>query len=258
MATISICINADTRPEKSNAETMFNGVCNLDFLIEGVKNKQKFFSGFDYETILFIDEHLPLSQNDLQEIRELCDTVVVRKHTSEPNFNDWNYQSALYLCRGEIIAHFDQDTNAFSSSKESVQELINLLDNYKYVSYPSHWSPFAVCDPSFNYMWVSTRFFMCKKDTIDFSELRKLQSNYEYYIQKYNPSKACHWTEHILGNLVSSSVIYPPIDYDKLTIFSWGSYEKWTLRRLNSISYEEIKQFIYSKNGVQYPCDIFI
>lgn len=258
MPTISIVINADTRPEKSNAEAMFSGVCNTDFLTDGVRNKQKFFSGFDYETILFIDQHLKIDERTLDEISELVDVLVIRKHTNEPNFNDFNYLNALQLARGKYIAHFDQDSSAFSSSKESVQELIDLLEQFSYVSYPSHWSPGAVDDPSFGYMWASTRFFMCKRETLDLTELIKCQIDYNYCYEKYPASKKCHWLEHILGlhaKYNGNGVYYPRIELSKLAIFSWRTYEKWTLRRLNELPYSGIQNWLHS-HPIQYPNDV--
>lgn len=255
---ISIVINCDTRGEKTNQTGLFSGTVNLDFLTDGVFNKIKFFDGFDIETIVFIDEHNPVDEKTLYYLRSICDTVVIRKHTHEPSFNDWNYQSGLQLARGEIIVHFDQDEVAFASSKESVQELIDLLRTYKIISYPSMSSPNAVHDNSFNYKWASTRFFMCRRETLDFTELRKCQESLEYYVEKYKPSRICHWTEHLIGNMVGSDVFYPPVDYNKICIWTWENYETYTLRRLNEMPYDEIRQWVLSRGGIHYPNNISV
>lgn len=255
MPTISIVINADTRPQNDTAHAMFSGTSNEDYLTDGVVNKIKFFDGFDREVILFVDEHEPISEKTLNHIRGLVDTLVVRKHTSEPCFNDMNYMAALFLARGEYIAHFDQDCAAFAANPEYPQYLIDLLETWKYVSYPSHWTPNAVTDPSFNYRWASTRFFMCKKETIDFNETVKCLKDYDYFRNKYNPSRVHAWTEHILGLVADSSVYYPPIELDKGAIFCWGHYEKYILQRLNNQTYDEVKQFISQRN-IHYPCDL--
>lgn len=257
MPTISIVINCDTRPEKTNADRMFSGVCNTDFLTDGIRNKQKFFEGFDFETIVFIDEHIPVEEKILAEIREIADTVVIREHTSEPLFNDINYFSALALARGEYIAKFDQDSAAFTSSKEPILKIINLLENVDYVSYPSHWSPRAVSDDSFNYDWASTRFFMCKRSTIDFTELIKCR-DYDYWRTTYPVSRVCPWTEHWLGSIAKfkgKGVFYPPMDIDNYCIFSWSSYSKYTLRRLNNLTYSEIRQWL-NHHPILYPNDV--
>jgi len=254
---VSIVINCDTRPENSTAEHMFNGCANEDFLTDGLFNKIKFFSGFETEVILYVDQHLPLSEKTLTYVQSLTDVLVIRKHTNEPSFNDWNYIRALQMASGNIVCHFDQDSAAFASSTEAVQELINLLDTYSYISYPSHWTPNAVHDPSFNYRWVSTRFFMCKRETLNFHETIKCLTNYEYFCETYRPSRACPWTEHFLGLIANSNVYYPPIELDKLAIFSWGSYQKYTLMRLNELPYDDVIKFI-NEHPIQYPNDIFI
>lgn len=253
---ISIIINADTRNENSSADTMFNGTVNLDFITDGVIQKKKFFDGFDIETILYIDVHNPLEQKTIDYLSKIVDILVLRKHTDEHSFNDWNYIRALQLATGDIVCHFDQDSNAYSDSKGNVQELIGLLDTYSYVSYPSHWTPNAVEDASFNYKWVSTRFFICKRETLNFTEIEKCLTDYEYFCEKYKPSRACHWMEHFLGLISNSDVYYPPIQLDKIIIFSWGSYDKYTLQRLNNFTYEQVKDFVKSK-GIAYPNDIY-
>src|SRR5690349_249232 len=106
---ISIVINCDTRPPKNTADQIFSGVVDTDFLTDGIVNKIKFFDGFDIEVILFIDKHQDIPQETLSYIYSMCDAVVIRKHTDEPGFNDYNYHSALSLARGEIVCHFDQD-----------------------------------------------------------------------------------------------------------------------------------------------------
>lgn len=253
---VSICINVDTRPENPVAEKMFNGTVNEDYLTDGVFNKIKFFDGFEKEVIVFVDEHLPLSQKAHDYLLSMADTLVIRQHTNEPSFNDWNYIRCLQLASGDVVAHFDQDTAAFTSSKQKVDDLIGLLDNYAYVSYPSYWSPNAVDDPSFNYKWVSTRFFMCKRETLNFPETIKCLTDYDYFVGKYMPSRVCPWTEHFLGLIAGSNVIYPPLDVDNITIFSFDKYEKGTLQRMNNQSYDEVKQFIISRGGLHYPCDL--
>jgi len=254
---ISLVINCDTRPERSSVDKMFSGVVNEDFLTDGLFNKIKFFEGFDLEVIMYVDEHLPIPEETLNYIRSLATTVVIRKHTEEHLFNDLNYVRALQMATGDIIRHFDQDTAAFTGSKESVDFLIGLLDKYAYVSYPSHWSPIAVKDDSFNYRWASTRFFMCKKETLNFPEIVKCLTDYEYFCQAYSPSRICPWLEHVLGLIADSNVFYPPIETEKYSIFSWGSYDKYILRRLNELPYEEIKKFVYEKK-IQYPVDLFV
>jgi hypothetical protein len=259
MPTISVIINADTRPQRDEQTGLFSGVCNEDFLIDGIFNKIQFFKGFDIETIVFIDEHLPVPDKTLEYLRSMCDCVVIRKHTKEEKFNDWNYWSALMLARGTYIAHFDQDSAAFTSSPEAVQDFINGLEVYDFISYPSHWSPAPVHDPNYDYYWCSTRFFMCKRETLDFTEIKKCLQDSDYLYGKYPASVRTPWAEHILGLIskyTGKGVYYPPIQLDRIAIFSWANYEQWVLRRLNEYSYGQIVEFINSKGGIQYPNDI--
>jgi len=264
MPLISVVINADTRNgfqhHDTIAEKMFDGCRSLDFLIDGVETKKRFFSGFDIETILFIDQHIEIPSTKLEKIRDLVDVLVIRNHTNEPNFNDFNYVSALQLARGEIIAHFDQDTNAFASLPLVIQKQIDLLNTYDYISYPSYWSPLAINDDSFNYSWASTRYFLCKRETLDFTEILKCQRNYEYFIETYQPSRVCHWIEHILGAIATrkgKGVYYPPMNLNEYAVFSWGAYKSGTLKYLNQLDYGGILNWLNS-NPIVYPCDIHI
>lgn len=255
---ISLVINCDTRAEKNQETGLFNGVCNEDFLTDGILNKIAFLKGFEIETIVFIDEHLPVPEKTLEYLRSIVDCVVLRKHTNEEKFNDYNYLSALALARGEIICHIDQDTACFTSDETPIKKMIQLLEDYKFVSYPSHWSPNAVYDESFGgRMWASTRFFMCKRDTLKFDTLRRCLETPDWAYETFGDSpRKCNWLEHFLTLSNSNSVYYPEIELDKYAVFSWASYEKWTLRRLNELPYQEIKNWISSKGGIQYPVDV--
>jgi hypothetical protein len=256
---ISICINSDTRSgfeeEQSQATGLFSGCKSKDFLTEGVLNKIIFFEGFEKEVILFVDEHNKVPAELVAQIKEMVDTLVIRKHTGGHHFNDKNYLAALRLCTGDVIAHFDQDCAAFTESKEGVEKIISWLNEWKYVSYPSHWSPKPVDDKSFNYVWCSTRFFICKRETIDFAEIEKCLNDYDYFCDTYKPSRICHWTEHIIGLSAGSSVYYPPLQ-NPFTIFCWNNYKTGTLKHLNELPYNEVINFINQNGGLHYPADL--
>lgn len=254
---ISLCVNVDTRKPKDTADGLFSGVVNEDFLEDGIRNKQLFFNGFDLETIVFVDKHNEIPDSTLKYLHQIVDTVCVRKHTSEESFNDYNYLSALALCRGEIICHADQDTSMFTSGKEYVEELISHLDTHKFVSYPSAWSPRAIDDPTFGKRtWASTRFFLCKREAINLEELRQCIIEPEYAYNKYGDSpRRCNWLEHYLTLCNNDSCYYPPIEADKGLIFSWGKYEKYVLKRLNEYTYDELKNWV-AQRGIHYPVDV--
>lgn len=261
---LSIVINVDTRQERQEQTGMFSGVVDRDFLDEGIHNKKKFFEGFDFETIVFLDLHEDIDEKQWDYLRKEVDTLVIRKHnkkfqdqTEYPAFNDLNYLNALSMARGDYIFHFDGDCAAFTSSPEPIESILNLLEVYDYVSYPSHWSPNPVVDESFagNY-WVSTRFFACKRETLDFTEIMKCQLDYDYWRTKYPRTRLCHWTEHILQSISKNGVYYPPIEADKYLIFVWETYEKWTLRRLNDLPYEDVLKWVTSRGGLIYPNNV--
>lgn len=265
MSLISVVINVDTRPERDSNAEMFKGVVNRDFLVDGVINKRNLFKDFDAEFILFVDEHEPIEENTLLQLKKLCDTLVIRKHNKKfedqdnfSAFNDFNYIQALSQARGKYVFHFDGDVAAFAKDKESVQEYIDLLEKYKFVSYPSLWSPYPVIDNTFDGMyWVSTRFFCCKRSSLDFTEIIKCQLDYDYWKDKYPRARLCHWLEHILQTGEEDCVYYPPVNFEKFILYTWENYHKYTLQRLNSQNFEEVMQWVNSKL-YHYPNNLSI
>lgn len=266
--TISCVINVDSRPENDTNQEMFKGVVSRDFIIDGLINKRNLFKGFDTEFIVYLDEHEPLGEKTLSSVKELADVLVIRKHnkkfeeqTNYPAFNDLNYLQGLFQARGKYIFHFDGDVAAFASSPDAIQEYIDLLEQYDYVSYPSRWSPNPVDDASFGgKYWVSTRFFCCKRSTINFSEIIKCQLDYDYWKETYPVPRLCHWTEHILSSIswhTGNGVYYPPVQFQKLILFTWENYHKYTLQRLNNQTFEEVYQWVSSKS-FHYPNNLTI
>ena len=255
---LSLVINADTRQTNNEQGAMFNGVVNAEFLTDGLINKIKFFDGFDLEVIMHIDKHLDIDADTLNFLQSKCDILLIKKHTDENSFNDWNYHRALSLASGDLVCHFDQDTNAFTSSKNYVDELISYLDAYKFVSYPSHRTPRAIFDETFGQRtWASTRFFICKRESLKLDELAECIKEPNYGYNKYGDSpRRCNWTEHFLSLINNDSVFYPPVELHKGAIFTWSKYKEGTLASLNQTDYEYVKQWILHMGGVQYPVDI--
>lgn len=261
MPFISICVNLDTRPPKDTADGLFSGTANEDFLIDGLRGKLKAFDGFDTELIVFVDEHLPIHENILSEMRLMCQTIVIRKHTSENKFNDNNYLACLSMARGEYVVHLDSDSNIFISSPNIINYFIGLLEQFDYVSYPTLYSPNEGVHSEYDYRWASTRFFMCKRSSLDFTEIKKCLDSSEYLYDKYPASARSPWTEHVLGLIAKyngKGVFYPPRNDNEYLIFCWGKYEQWTLRRLNELSYDEVKNYIHSKGGIQHHCEVYL
>lgn len=265
---ISIVINLDTRPgiydNTTTAEVMLKGARSIDFLIEGVQNKINFFKGFETEVILFVDLHEQITPTDMQKMVALSDVLIINKHREYfnhsdyyPKFNDLNYLQALYNSRGKYIAHFDADMAAFCNTSNVVTEWIGLLNMYDYISYPSHWSPVAVDDPDFkDYMWASTRFLFCKRDTIQFEEIERCLSDSVYLYEKYPAKRHCPWLEHILGLIAGKDkVFYPKIEPEKCLIFAWNFYRRGLFAELNNMEYSDVKTFVMNR-GISYPCDV--
>ena len=265
MPLLSCVINVDTRPERSENESMFNGCISRDFLYDGIINKRNLFKGFDAEFIVMVDEHEPLTEKQISDLREVSDVLLIRKHNKRfeqiedfAAFNDLNYLNALFCARGKYVFHFDGDIGAFTSSPEPIQEQIDLLETYDFVSYPSMWSPLPITDDTFEgNFWVSTRYFCCKRETLDFTEILKCQLDYDYWKTKYPRARLCHWLEHILQGQAKKGVLYPPIDFNRFILFTWGNYHKYTLQRLNNQTFEEVKDWLYTKD-YHYPCDLTI
>ncbi len=257
---ISLIINLDTRPENLLfGGNNLDGCVSEDFLTEGLFNKKQYLKGFDFETIAYVDIHQPISYQSLDYLISNTDALVLRKHTNEPKFNDWNYMRALQMASGDIILHIDGDTCAFTNSPKHIQYQIDLLEKYDYISYPSHWTPNAVHDPNYDYSWCSTRYFLCKRETIDFTEIKKCLSDSDYLYNKYPASIKNPWTEHCLGLIskyTGKGVYYPPIELDNFMVFSWSAYDKYILNRLNSLPYDRVKDWVLSKGGIQYPVDV--
>lgn len=174
---ISIVINCDTRIGYLNDKSTIGdygggslqGVRSKDLLTEGIKNKLKFFEGYRIQCILFIDIHEPLSKELHEEIKEIVyscgndSMIITQPHSKEKyKWNDWLYIDALREATGDYVVHFDGDSNAYKrEGSDIVERYFKWLDNgYKYVC--QTWDKIG-----FEMYWASTRFFICKKETMD-------------------------------------------------------------------------------------------
>lgn len=256
---ISLVINIDNRPVNHKFTGVNLGGCvDDDFIIDGILNKQKFLYGFEYETIIHLDKHTDVSYETIQKLQEISDTLIVRKHTSEHGFNCNNYIRALEAASGDTIIHFDADTVAFSSSYDETKKYIDLLNNHTVVSYPHWFSPNPDVNDNYDYWWASTRMFMCKRETLDLSEIKKCLSDNDYMYSTYPASVRNPWFEHSLGLLAKyrgNGVFYPPLDYSETIVFSWGSYESGLLKKLNNMSYQEVAEWQKS-HPMYFPNDV--
>lgn len=261
---ISVCVNLDTRPRNLHALHMFEGVRCEELLVQSLLNKRKFFEGFDFELLAHIDEHEPIATSVLSDVRDICDSVTVRKHTKAyrryqvfDKHNDINYASILSQVRGDLVVHFDGDTSCFAKDKAAIDRWLGFLDTYKFVSYPSHWSPGPTVDESFeDKWWVSTRAFACYRDTLDFTEIEKCLMDGDYMWGKYGkPNRACHWFEHCISLINGHSVIYPPMT-DDLLMFCWNTYHPGTATYLNRLPFARVRDYVIDCGGIHYPNDL--
>ena len=279
---ISIVINLDTRPGFLEAESDANtsqlggGTKSLDYFTHGVENKRKFFegAGFDVDVTLWIDVHDPLPNALDQQLlanfaQGKVDSIIWHRNDQTfigaPYFPKWLDLSILTACisaRGKYVAHFDQDMAAFCNDKNVIKEWVGWLDEGKhhYISYPSAHSPKPINDPRFkSYWWASSRFFMFKREILDYTEILNCLSDMEYLYSRYGEEgePRTPWLEHVLGLIAGSQdkVFYPPPD-NRYFVFSWSRYYSGVLEKLNNMSHDGVIKYITDCGGIRYPCDL--
>ncbi len=271
---ISVIINADTRPgfksDVAAIDMMGKGARSVDFIFQGVFNKIKFFEGYKLDVILYIDWHEDFDARELIDLMSdgTISTLVFSKHKEYykdfiyyPKWNDLNFLNAIMLARGKYIVHFDFDTMAFKRQGSAIVESwINDLESgkYKYVSYPSQFSPDPTPDTNWDYNWASTRFFICKAEQIDYTEIAKCLEDSNYMYGKYGEKKhKCPWLEHVLGiSVPKEQVFYPPADPYQYMIFSWDTYYSGVMQKLNGMDYSQVLNYVLQCGGLQFPCDL--
>jgi len=286
---ISIVINTDTRAgigdEKTEAHSGV-GCRSWDFLTDNVYVCRNFFDGHSLDVTLLIDIHTPIPDVVMRKLHSMVhegiiDNLVLRRSTmvhQGRNIKEWKslfYLEALFMAKGKYIAHFDGDSSAFKAPEsEFVNKLISWVesDKYDFVSYPNPNSP----DPEppghmhvvkADYLWVSTRFFFCKRESLDFSEMLKCTMNNETgyvlknYSKYYDKVFQKFSVEQILGLIASTEskdrIFYPPRNENDYLIFSWHTYYNGTLARLKDMEWPQVMDYLNNKcGGVQGPCDL--
>ena len=251
---ISVVINADTRKGYlTNEKTSIGdyapggqeGARSVDFLTDGIINKMNFFKGYETQCVLYIDEPIPSAL--YEEIKALVDSygnnskLIVKQHDrSRHRWYDYIYIEALKQADGDYVVHFDTDTAAFRrEGSDIIDYYIALLDLgvHKYISLPMNEQSW----------WASTRFFICKRETLRVHDLENCLFN-EYLAKHYGrmmftPYPCC--LEHTLGLMVQEGqVYYPPRTDSDYIIFCWVTYYKGTLARMNKYEYDKIYDII--------------
>lgn len=274
MTEISIAINVDSRPGFLNGGED-GKTRSADFFTHGVKNKRKFFEGHDMEVVLYIDliEQLPDTLwNELKDMSEKAeiDNVIVARHNETycgERFLKWqciNFLHAMIQARGKYLVHFDGDMAAFRKQNSNVVSrfLSYLNKDFDFVSYPSPFSPGPLppgkeSDGMPNpYWWASTRFFICKREFIDYTEIVKCLRDGDYLQSRYGKT-GWPWLEHVLGMMARGRVIYPKLEPEDHLIFSWSHYESGVLPKLNDMNYQDVLSYVVKTcGGMNHPCDV--
>jgi hypothetical protein len=258
---LSIVINCDTRPNAGDDFHCINnygsgnlcGVHSLDFLTHGVIAKNRYLEGCNRETILCVDLHDPIPVHIKMEIDRLIidgeiNRIITWPHSKEKHrWNDDIYVRSLREVSSDAthIAHWDGDCIGYKREGVNIVEkyLSHLANGYKYVCQQTP------LDNSVHGMfWASSRFFFCEKSTLDLDEVERCLDD------KYRSNKLPEWhlpcMEHILGALSGEgSVLYPPSDDYNFCVWSWVHYYAGTIKKLNSMSYDEVKKYVFEDCG---------
>ena len=246
---ISVVINADNRAGYLNDSSKIgefevgqpNGTRSVDFLTWGLKNKINYFRGYDIQCVFFLDEHLPIHDKLFMEINEIVKSCGNNsKFICKPNdrssyrWNDMLYIEALKLAEGTFVCHMDNDTTLYRKEGSDIVEKYFkwLNEGYKYICQP--WDKTGS-----EMVHASTRFFICKKETLDFPLIEK-SIMINPLMGKLNPC-----LEFTLGHLAGDGkVLYPEREDSEYVIFCWSRYFKGTLEKLSKMPYGEVRDYI--------------
>ena len=124
---VSLIFTGDTRRGAGGESTaigsfpddQLHGCRSYDFLTHGVIAAQKFFEGYDLETILCVDKHEdpPLDIWDTWHTARLSGQLrqlhVAPFDRTRYRFNDLIYIEALKRATGDVVVKIDQDTALF-------------------------------------------------------------------------------------------------------------------------------------------------
>jgi hypothetical protein len=292
MSDIGIVINVDTRPGFQEdyvycgmpTATGVGGACgarSIDFITHNVYNKIQFFRGHDIEVTLYVDLHENLPNELARELNQmLCrgeiHNLIYAKHTKQfkgkylRQWQDSLYLNACMMSRSKYLVHFDADTSCYRKDDCAIiDKWIELLEQYKYISYPTYFSPnegdvpgtnaLPAPEGGFDYLWASTRFFMCKRETLDYNRIVELFDDHVWKeAHGKRPMRYPNVFEQIIGFLAGpGQVCYSPKDIENFMVFCWHHYNVGTIPRLNKLPYNEVLNYIVNeRGGIQGACDI--
>jgi hypothetical protein len=230
-----------------------------------LQNKLDFIGDYEIETILYIDRHEEIPSAIMEQLESKFDDgtisqLIILDHTKErygskygKNNNDLIYAQCLAKATGDYVIHFDADVVAYRDpGYDAIAEYVELLKWYKFISIPSFHTPNCVPIDSpikTPYRWASTRFFICKRESIpSFDEMVNCFDN-AYLKDKYGQEAKPNCLEHILGVISNDGVLYPPMELEKYLIVSWAEYWSGTIQKLNSMPFEKVVEYIEESCG---------
>lgn len=264
MPKLSIVISCDTRP---GADAEFHeiknygggnlcGVHSLDFLTAGVVAKNRFLesAGFERETILFVDLHEAwIPGRILDDLEKLLASGEITRLITQPHskarhrWNDHLMLDALAHASptSDFVAHWDGDCIGYRRPDFDVLKMyVGLLDSgYKFICQQT-----PLNQGEHLMFWASTRFFLCRRESLDLPELRRLIDD-DYRRSKFG-SRHLPCVEHILGAMAGeNSVLYPPSQNQDFAVWSWVHYFRGVIQKLNKMSYEDVYRYVFETCG---------
>lgn len=263
MASISLVINCDTRKGQDTEVTRIGdygsgslqGCRSWDFLTDGIRNKMNFFRGYDLQTIVYVDEHEKLKPEIVEEIHAIGNIKLVVDYKTRfcgSKFNDWLYVNALKHAECGWVCHADQDVAAFRRDDCRIVDDYTawLGKDYKYICQPS-----VLTKEQHQMSHASTRWLFCNRETLDFTEMERCLTD-SRYCQRRFPGKHIPCLEFLLSAISGpDSVLYPPAnDWRDYMVFSWVSYFRENLAKLNQMSYEQVRKQVLEW-GLHGPSD---
>lgn len=260
----SIIVTMDTRPGSDgetsqvgdSGEGSLHGVRSFDFLTDLPQTIANFFSGYQFDLFLSIDEHMPIPKEVYTRMYELKRAGILHRWESMPRdrlsykWNDKRYNQALQQYHPEAthIVKIDQDCAMFRDpNSEIIAKYLEWLETYSYVCQPA-------ASPEDKSWHASTRFFVTRVGTPKFDELESCMDQ-QWIFENYG-NYWCPCYEFYLGVTCGGNVLYPPPDEESYTIWSWARYAKNTLRKLNQMPYSEIQKYIQDCGGIHGPRDL--
>lgn len=231
-------------------------------MTSGIIQKVRFFRGHEVQLVVVVDEHEKVPRDLVERACEESGASEVilkigpQDHVS-PRWNDRLYLSSLALATFPMVVHFDQDCNAYRSDESTfIEDAVRKLDgDLKFICQPSD----LTADIHNMNHFASTRFFMCKRETVDIEEWWRCLDT-PYLLSKYGvdtsrfPIPCC--LEQIIGCINGHKVEYP-YDPDRLDtlIFSWSRYHSGVIEKLNSLPFDEVRDIVVNRFGICGPSD---